>query len=374
MQKITLNKVEHRGQQQLTLSFAYNAATKEYIKKFPGVKWSQTLKCFYVPFSKDVTNKIFLYLRHANYFVDYDSLKSKPPEKPKSNKIKINTLLGKDSEEKVLDFMEWMRQKRYSENTINTYQSMVRLFLGYYGSKPIEHLNVADIENFNTNYILANNYSSTYQNQLVNALKLFFSTQEKKDMVLTNLPRPRKQRKLPEVLSIGEIQNLLGNVGNLKHKTLLSFIYACGLRIGETLNIALNDLNLERSFVHIKSGKGHKDRYVPIPKRMNLLLTKYIQAYKPNYFLFEGAKGGKYSPVSARQVLQRALKASGITKQITLHTLRHSHATHLLENGTDLRYIQELLGHNNPKTTMLYTHVSSTSLDKIKNPFDEFED
>ena len=153
----------------------------------------------------------------------------------------------------------------------------------------------------------------------------------------------------------------------------MSILYACGLRIGETLNIKVNDLDLKRGFTHIKSGKGRKDRYVPIPKRMCSLLYEYIEAYKPRYYLFEGAKGAKYSPVSARQVLKRALNQAGIEKSVTLHTLRHSHATHLLENGTDIRYIQELLGHNSPKTTMIYTHVSSTSLDRIKNPFDDFE-
>ena len=154
---------------------------------------------------------------------------------------------------------------------------------------------------------------------------------------------------------------------------MLSLLYACGLRIGEALKLQLSNIDMERNFMHVKSAKGSKDRYVPIPKQMIVLLQKYLHAYQPKLYVFEGQHGGMYSSVSARQVLVRSLKKTGITKRVTLHTLRHSHATHLLENGTDLRFIQELLGHNSPKTTMIYTHVSTTSLDKINNPFDDFE-
>lgn len=149
-------------------------------------------------------------------------------------------------------------------------------------------------------------------------------------------------------------------------------MYACGPRIGEALKLQPKDIDLERRFMHIKSAKGAKDRYVPIPVQMVALLKQYLEAYKPGLFIFEGQKEGKYTDVSARQVLKRSLAKAGIQKTITLHALRHSHATHLLENGTDLCFIQEL-GHNSPKTTMIYIHVSTTSLDKIKNPFDDFE-
>ena len=174
-------------------------------------------------------------------------------------------------------------------------------------------------------------------------------------------------------MAIEEVKLTLGHTANLKHRTLLSLLYACGLRIGEALKLQVKDIDIKRRYMHIRSAKGAKDRYVPIPERMIVLLTEYIECYDPQHFVFEGQNGGMYSAVSARQVLKRSLHKAGIRKSITLHTLRHSHATHLLENGTDLRFIQELLGHNSPKTTMIYTHVSSTSLDKIKNPFDDFD-
>lgn len=374
---ITLSKLKHEGQELLLISFPYHFETKEYIKAFEGVRWNMELKSFYLPFSKGIINSLFQYLLRKKYYVDYSALKNVNSNTSKRGKVfgkrtRITHSPNKEVQERIFSFKKWMEQKRYSKNTINTYESMLVLFFGFHYDKSLKEITKRDLEDFNTRYILENGFSYTYQNQVINAIKLLFDHEGKNTSLGDSLEWPKKQYKLPEVLSIVEVKDILSSISNLKHKTLLSILYACGLRIGETLNIKVKDLNLERGFTHIKSGKGHKDRYVPIPKQMCLLLTKYLEAYHPRDFLFEGANGGKYSPVSARQILKRCVSATGIDKRITLHTLRHSHATHLLENGTDIRYIQELLGHNSPKTTMIYTHVSSTSLDKIKNPFDEF--
>mgnify|MGYP003642392708 CR=1 FL=1 len=328
---ITLSKIIYSEVELLVIGFSYDFDTKEYIKNFDGVLWHKTLKSYCLPFSKHITNTLFKYLRAKNYFVDYSSLKDNTSVIPINTASKTK-ILGTPSPsilERIVIFKKWMTQKRYSDSTIKTYESML--------------------------------------------LKLFYTYDGLDPLLSDNLERPKKQSKLPEVLSIDEVKSILNSISNLKHKTLLSFLYACGLRIGETLNIKLNDLDLERGFTHIKSGKGSKDRYVPIPRKMCELLSRYIEAYKPSPFLFQGATSAKYSPVSARQVLKRAIFNTKIKKPITLHTLRHSHATHLLENGTDIRYIQELLGHNSPKTTMIYTHVSTASLDKIKNPFNDFD-
>ena len=266
-----------------------------------------------------------------------------------------------------------MQQRRYSENTINTYESMIISFFKYHHSKDIKEITKQDLIDFNTNYILANNYSYTYQNQLVNALKLFYKKVKNTDLDLEQLDRPKKAKRLPEVLSLDEVKELLTLTKNVKHKTLLSLLYSCGLRIGEALSLKLTSVDLERNLLHVKSGKGRKDRFVPLSVIMIQLLKTYYAQYKPKIFVFEGQNDANYSAVSARQVLKRALLHTSIKKHVTLHTLRHSYATHLLENGTDIRFIQELLGHNSPKTTMIYTHVSTTSLEKIKNPFDDFE-
>ena len=184
--------------------------------------------------------------------------------------------------------------------------------------------------------------------------------------------RPKKPQKLPVVLSKEEISQLFNVINNLKHKALLALLYSAGLRIGEALQLTPEAIDSKRMLIRIEQAKGNKDRYTLLSESFLTLLRMYYKKYKPKTYLFEGQNGGAYTSSSAQKVLKRALRDAGITRTgVTLHTLRHSFATHLLESGTDLRYIQELLGHNSPKTTMIYTHVSSKSLQNIRNPFDE---
>jgi site-specific recombinase XerD len=357
------------------IDFQFNEGTKNYVKKFSELKWSATHKAFYIPFSKDKVNRLFLYLREQKYYVDYSLLKSNTKEvKQVKQGINIKNIdLKPEYKPLIHSFVKWMAQKRYSINTITTYKSMVITFFKYHNTKAVIEITKEDIIDFNINYILANNFSYTYQNQLVNAIKLFYKQITSSTLDLDQLDRPKKAKRLPEVLSLDEVKELLTLVSNTKHKALLSLLYSCGLRIGEALSLKLNSVDFNRLLIHVKSGKGRKDRFVPLSTTMVNLLQRYYAEYKPKDYVFEGRDNAAYSPVSARQVLKRAVKQTAIQKSITLHTLRHSYATHLLENGTDIRFIQELLGHKNPKTTMLYTHISTTSLEKIKNPFDDFK-
>lgn len=373
---VLFSKTNHKGLEILLIEFAYYYSLNEYLKKYDGILWSKSLKSFYLPYSRPATNALFQYLRKESYYVDYSALKLNKPSKEnvrQGKKVILGKQIAEALEYKIVGFTKWMAQKRYSDNTINTYESMLLVFFRFHYPKSIFEISDKDVLRFNTDYIMANGLSYTYQNQMINAIKLFYRQYGNTVLIPENLERPKKSKKLPEVLSIGEVKSIIQNTINLKHKTLLSLLYSCGLRIGEALKLRIKDINYDRRFMHIKSAKGSKDRYVPIPKQMIDLLNKYLESYKPIEFVFEGQNGGKYTAISARQVLKRSLHLSGISKPITLHTLRHSHATHLLENGTDLRFIQELLGHNSPKTTMIYTHVSKTSLDRIKNPFDDFD-
>ena len=372
---ITLSHINHHNKPQVKIGFEFNHDVKEYVKKFPQVRWTATHKAFYIPFTKENTNRLFLYLRDNKYYVDYSLLKPKKETSSKSTSLKPKKLnnLKDNYKHPIQEFVKWMQQRRYSKNTIDTYESMIVLFFKYHHTKDIKEITKQDLIDFNTNYILANNYSYTYQNQLVNAVKLFYKQVKNTGLDIEQLDRPKKDKRLPEVLSLDEVKELLTQIKNVKHKTLLSLLYSCGLRIGEALSLKLTSVDLGRNLLHVKSGKGRKDRYVPLSITMIKLLKNYYVQYTPKTFVFEGQTEGMYSAVSARQVLKRALRHTSIKKHVTLHTLRHSYATHLLENGTDIRFIQELLGHNSPKTTMIYTHVSTTSLEKIKNPFDDFE-
>lgn len=364
MEDVYLSGFVHKNEDQIKVSFDFNYTLKEYIKKHPLIKWSKTHKTFYLPFTKQNANNFYSYLKKNNYSVNYRKLVLLESKKLPPLDIKFNV--------PIKDFENWLIQMRYSKNTIKTYISMISLFFRYHYDKNLNQINKKDIEAFNSNYIIKNGYSFTFQNQLINAIKLFYKYNTKSSLDLKHLDRPKKSKKLPEVLSLDEVKQLLSSIKNVKHKTLLSLLYSCGLRIGEAINLKIDSINLNRSLLHIKSAKGRKDRVVPISPVMADLLIKYMHQYKPKVYLFEGQNKLKYSAVSSRQVLKRAIIHCGVEKNITLHTLRHSYATHLLENGTDIRFIQELLGHNSPKTTMIYTHVSTTSLEKIKNPFDDF--
>jgi integrase/recombinase XerD len=174
------------------------------------------------------------------------------------------------------------------------------------------------------------------------------------------------------VLSKQEVKQILEVLRNQKHRAMLSLIYGCGLRRGELLNLRPNDIDSKRMLVIIRNGKGFKDRIVPLSTKLLTMLREYHTVYKPETFLFEEAEAGKpYDERSLQQVLKQAIAKAGIKKPVSLHWLRHSYATHLLENGTDLRYIQELLGHKSSRTTEIYTHVSTKSIQNIKSPFDE---
>ena len=185
------------------------------------------------------------------------------------------------------------------------------------------------------------------------------------------LHRPKREKLLPNVLSKEEVKQILDAHSNLKHKAMLSLIYSCGLRCGELLSMRPVHIDSKRGIVIIKQAKGKKDRIVPLSPKILEMLRQYFQDFQPQSYLFEGQeKGNPYDERSLQLVLKQALVKVKITKPVTLHWLRHSYATHLLESGTDLRYIQELLGHKSSKTTEIYTHVSTKNLQKIISPFD----
>ena len=269
-------------------------------------------------------------------------------------------------------FKNYLISQRYSPNTIKTYTEALGVFFQFHSNKAAEQLEIADIIDFNTGYILRKNLSASYQNQVINAIKLFYRNRFNRVMDLNNIQRPRREKRLPNVLSKQEIKAILEAPTNLKHRAMLSLIYACGLRRSELLNLSLSDVHSDRNLLFIRQSKGKKDRVVPISNKIIEMLREYYKAYKPKEWLFEGQiPNTKYSEMSLAKVLKQALKKAGNQKPVSLHWLRHSYATHLLESGTDLRYIQELLGHASSRTTEIYTHVSTKNLQQIRSPFDD---
>jgi integrase/recombinase XerD len=269
-------------------------------------------------------------------------------------------------------FKSYMNYRRYSKNTIKTYCDTLQIFFKFHATENLEHITIEHLIKFNNEHILKNNYSASYQNQVINAIKLFYRNRFNRTMEVDFIQRPRREKRLPNVLSKLEVKSILESPINLKHRAMLSLIYACGLRRSELLNLTLKDVLSDRHLLFIRQSKGKKDRMLPISDKIITMLREYYRAYKPKTWLFEGQNPGEqYSERSIQLVLNQALNKARINKPVTLHWLRHSYATHLLENGTDLRYIQELLGHSSSKTTEIYTHVSTHSIQKIKSPFDD---
>lgn len=268
------------------------------------------------------------------------------------------------------DFKKLLTIKRYSYRTIKSYSNALKTFFLYFEHKNPENINPSEIEQFINKMVLIDNISQSYQKVLVGSIKLFYNELLRKNYKLNYLYPDRPEKKLPVVLDKSEIQLLLNSIQNLKHRAILSVIYSAGLRLSEVIEMKLNDIDSKRMLIKIVQGKGKKDRYVMLSEKLLIILREYYKEYKPKEYLFEGQKGGKYSARSVQAIFKEALSKSNIKKEASVHTLRHSFATHLLESGTDIRIIQQLLGHNSIKSTQIYTQLSSSKISEIKSPID----
>lgn len=371
--EISLQRLWHRNTECLAIKFKYDI-NFIYQLKIEGAVWSATQKAWLLNYNQVNVNEVCKLANALNYTVVFiNDLKA--IDKPKTFKEQQPSsslaILNEDAHKKIKEFENWMHSKRYSASTIGTYSDALKTFLRFFDNKPISEIDNADVIRFNNEYILKNKFSPSYQNQVVNGIKLFFRNIENKLMETEKIHRPRTETVLPNVLSKEEVKLILNAHSNLKHKAMLSLIYSCGLRRSELLNLKLKDIDSKRGLIIVRQAKGKKDRIVPLSEKILVLLRNYFTAYKPKEWLFMGQGGiGQYDERSLQNVLKQALEKSKITKPVTLHWLRHSYATHLLENGTDLRYIQEILGHSRSRTTEIYTHVSNKSIQKITSPFD----
>lgn len=265
-----------------------------------------------------------------------------------------------------------MHLRNYSHKTIKAYRSCLRSFIKYFSPRHPRELSTDDIRNYLLHLIEKEKLAASTVNQVLNTLRFLYVELYKLPFTIDGIPHPQREEKLPKVLSQEEVLRIFSCVDNLKHKTLLMLIYSAGLRVGESVRLKVSDIDGQRKMIHLRSAKGKKDRYTILSDATLEALREYYKKYRPKDFLFEGQGDRKHlSERSIQHVFERAVKSAGIRKPITLHGLRHSFATHLLESGVDLRYIQELLGHNSNKTTEVYTHVSKKSLGKIVNPLDQ---
>lgn len=392
--KIEVQKIFHREQIRLLICFTPDLELQSLVRLIPDAKFTITYRGWHIPYTKESINDFYRIFKDK---VEITTVThpATPPESeitadassPEINVVSQSTIkhesvfkepafttLDNEKKSEILKFKYWMRQRRYSDSTIERYIDALSIFFRFFHQKPIHKISNKDLIVFNNEYILLNKYSATYQSQIINSLKLFYRRMQNKEINVDAIDRPRKPHKLPNVLCKEEVTAILKALSNIKHKAMLSLIYSCGLRRSELLNLKPTDVDSKRNILIIRNAKGFKDRITPLSEKIIEMLRIYYKEYKPENWLFEGQKvGERYTEESLNAVFKKALSLTKIKKPVTLHWLRHSFATHLLEAGTDLRYIQEILGHKSSKTTEIYTHVSNKQLQKIKSPFDDLE-
>ncbi len=332
MHTIEIDRVVHKGERRIKLMFGYDEKLIRLVKKIPGSAWSKTLKCWHVPDEPDTLDRLLKIFKGIAW-LDYSALKNKAESK---NETRVALALAPASEEDhamIGELKKWMEHKRYSPSSIKTYTGAALVFIRFLKPKEVKEAVNEDVVRFTIEYIIANKYSASYQNQTINAIKLFFGEVLKSKIEIGELERPRPEHRLPNVLSKEEVKAILQAPSNIKHKAMLSIIYSCGLRRGELLNLKPLDVDSKRGLLIIRNAKGKKDRVAPLSEKIIKLLREYYIVYRPDKWLFEGQKKGEqYTGRSLEEVLKKNTILAKIKKPVTLHWLRHSYATHLLES------------------------------------------
>jgi site-specific recombinase XerD len=388
--KLFITEGRKYGNKVIWLQFAYNESIIERAKNL-GARWDPEAGGWWIAYAPDLMRMI-----HKSFYdcirVERQGPLKAPKPKQKTNRSKTSfgakagasktrvsktgrkmgiSKLSKTDKDHLRNFVKYLRGKMLSENTVKVYYFHMLDFLIYLNGKPTQEINNRDAERFREDVCLKRRYAVSTHRQVVSAMKQFKAYFPDCQINDLELERPTKQKFLPTVLSQGEVVRLLQVTKNIKHRTILALLYSSGLRIGELLSLEIRDIDPARRQIFVRRGKGKKDRYVLMAESFGILYRNYMMTYRPEKYFVEGSSAGSpYSASSVRSFLHAAVRQAGIRKRVTPHTLRHSYATHLLEQGVDLRYIQTLLGHSKPETTMVYTHVATKDIMKISSPLD----
>ncbi len=369
--KIICSNIIHNNKDCIKLQFEYNKNINNIIRTFSYVKFSSSLKAWYLPKNKTFLKNIIDALKGVGV-VDISKLKSSYQNHLPKIKINHYTTISEYNKQQLTIYLKTLTLKAYSSSTITTYKSEFAIFLQTLKDVKVDELKTDRVKNYLFYCYDKLKLSENTIHSRMNALKFYYEKVLKRERFFFDIPRPKRPLKLPKVISEEKIFKGLSEIKNLKHKVLLMIAYSAGLRVSEVINIKVDDINSDRMQIFIERAKGKKDRLVPLSKVALELLREYYIKYQPKKWLFEGQiKNTSYSSRSAQAVFNYYFEKVGIPKYITFHSLRHSFATHLLEGGTDIKYIQELLGHNDIRTTLRYTHVSKKSMQKIESPLDK---
>lgn len=343
---------QHSGKQVVEIRFPYDQSVIQLIKENTDARWSATRRCWVI--AADDFDMTFIDLLSNKYSTD------------------LAGFIAYQSIELPQGYIEKLEQKQYAESTVKAYCHYFADFQRAFADRKLYEINSLEINAYLLKLIREKNISRSQQNQRINAIKFYYEKVLNQNKKYFEIDRPRKERKLPDVLSKEEVKKIIDSTDNLKHRCILSLIYSAGLRRSELLNLRPEHIDSKRMTIKVCGAKGNKDRYTTLSNKLLELLRDYYRQYKPAKWLFESPDGTAYSATSIQHILKRSAEKAGIRKRVHIHMLRHSFATHMLEQGTNLRLIQEMLGHDSIKTTEIYTHISNAEIQKIKNPLDDF--
>ena len=341
---------EHQGKRVIWIRFPYDEVLKTYLRGNTNAWWEKSVKAWRVTDNRHYRELFGMQLRIVGKEV---LTKIHPVNRPALQR-----------------FQEQIALKGYSENTLRTYSIEFAQLLYVLKAHPVNEITDEQLRSYFLYCFHKLKLSENGMHSRINAVKFYFEQVLHRPKMFFDIPRPKKRQQLPKMLNKREVHRVIESTKNPKHQLILKLCYGMGLRVSEVVNLKISDIDSHTMMVRVVQGKGKKDRVVPLPESVLDELRDYYKMYRPKEFLFEGQQGGQYSIRSAQSVFKNALKKAGITKSIGIHGLRHSYATHLLETGTDMRFIQELLGHHSIKTTEKYTHVTNISKSKIKSPLD----
>ena len=369
---ITLKHLLIDGQKCIGLQYAKDKILDALLNNIEGLKWSDNFNVDYVINTKANFQRVLSTFRG----VAWVNLKYFYPNKPLHTGV-VETDLRKYRLRNIRpgykacpeSFLQKLELKKYAQNTAKSYISCFEKYINYFPTREAITLDDTDIQAY-LQYLVSSKHSDSYINLSINAIKFYYEIVLQMPNRFYNVERPRTAKRLPQILDKSEIKLIIKNIKNIKHRCIIALIYSAGLRRSELIQLRIEDIDSKRMMIHIRNAKGQKDRYTILSEKLLHDLRQYFLKYQPQTYLFEGNKGHTYSPSSVRKILERAVKNAKIKKRVTPHTLRHSFATHLLEDGVDLRYIQALLGHSSSKTTEIYTHVAKHALNGIKSPLD----
>ncbi len=352
----------------IILRFPYDPSLLESVKRVPGRKFIPSKKYWILPDCE------------TSWMILANILRDKPIRFSKFiSLVRQSRFLQLQSAEQIevdyslhmIRYEEELKLRGYSMKTKRAYLGHLQRFAKFI-KIPFDRVNESNIRQYLISLIDEGRFSSAYVNQAVSAVALFYKAVEPRAYGF-DLPRPKKEHKLPHVMSSKTVMHILKQPKNLKHRALLYVIYAAGLRVGEVVRLTIHDIDRERMLIRIRQAKGRKDRFTMLSMHVLDILRTYVRKYRPDHWLFPGSEEDKHNHErTVQKIFENARIAAGVEKGPTVHTLRHSFATHLLENGTDLRYIQELLGHASAKTTEIYTHVSKKAIGNIQSPLDRW--